>query len=113
MRSAISTHPRESRVLPAPNPDVVFAPLDGGAVLLHRAEDVYFGLNPVAARIWEMLSLGSQSLDSICGELQLMYKEVEPAVLRSDVRELLEELTELKLVAVADWPGHLELVDND
>jgi hypothetical protein len=96
-------------VLPAPNPDVVFAPLEGGAVLLLRSDGTYFGLNTVGARIWEMLTPGLESIDSICSELHRQYKDVDPAVLRSDVSELLVELATLGLVGFPGWSTEAQL----
>lgn len=112
MQSAISAHHQEFRVLPAPNPDVVFAPLEGGAVLFMRPDGVYFGLNTVGTRIWEMLGLGFESVDSLCAELHRQYEDADPGVVANDVRELLDELAALGLVTVADWPTQPQLTDQ-
>src|SRR3954462_14354958 len=39
-------------------PDMLFSELEGEAVVLNLASGVYFGLNGVGARIWELLSAG-------------------------------------------------------
>ena len=36
--------------------DVVFQELDGEAVLLNMRTGIYFGLNPMGTRIWQLLS---------------------------------------------------------
>ena len=40
------------------NPDMLFSELEGEAVVLNLASGVYFGLNGVGARIWELLTAG-------------------------------------------------------
>lgn len=87
-----------SRMLPAPNPDVIFRSLADGAVLFSTSEEVYFGLNEVGSRIWELLPPARQTLDELCTELQAEYPDVEAATLRADVEELLGELQEFGLV---------------
>ena len=87
-----------SRMLPAPNPDVIFRSLADGAVLFSTTEEVYFGLNEVGSRIWELLPPARQTLDELVGELQADYPDVDAATLRADVEELLGELQEFGLV---------------
>jgi hypothetical protein len=85
-------------MLPTASPDVVFAPLEGGAVLFDKSAGTYYGLNVVGARVWEMLSPDFGSVDAICGALQVQYRDVDPGELRNDVRELLDELAAFGLV---------------
>jgi hypothetical protein len=77
---------------------VIFAALEGGAVLFDRSDGTYYGLNDVGARVWEMLSPGYESVDAMCGALQVQYRDVDPGELRNDVRELLDVLTSFGLV---------------
>ena len=85
-------------MLPTASPDVVFAPLEGGAVLFDKSDGTYYGLNVVGARVWELLSPGIESVDAICGTLQAQYRDADPGELRNDVRELLDELASFGLV---------------
>lgn len=85
-------------MLPRANPAVICERVAEGAVLLHKEEEVYFGLNAVALQIWELLPPATGSLEELCGTLSLRYPEVDPAELRRDVLELLEELTVTGLV---------------
>ena len=87
-----------SQKLPAPNPDVIFRSLADGGVLFSTSEEVYFGLNEVGSRVWELLPPARQTLDELCAELQAEYPDVEPAVLRADVEELLGEMQGFGLV---------------
>ena len=42
-------------MLPTRNPKIIFKALATGAVLYSPQEEVYFGLNPVGVRVWELL----------------------------------------------------------
>ena len=50
-------------MLPTRNPKVIFKALATGAVLYSTEEEVYFGLNPVGVRVWELLPPAHQTLD--------------------------------------------------
>jgi hypothetical protein len=58
--------------------------------------DAVITLNPVAARIWELLD-GQRDLDSIAGTISEEF-EVEPETARDDVDEFIRSLEETKLV---------------
>ena len=88
-------------VLPTRNPKVIFKALATGAVLYATEEEVYFGLNPVGVRVWELLPPAHQTLDDVCAVLASEYPEVGPEVIRADVAELIEELLKLGLVQAA------------
>jgi len=89
-------------VLPTPNPDVIFASLDGGAVLFSTRDEVYYGLNAVGTRVWELLPPANTTLDDLCTALALEYGDVDSSVIRADVQELLENLTNMGL---AQYPA--------
>lgn len=86
-------------MLPSPLPTVVFQRIDDGAVLFSPATEVYFGLNEVGARVWQLLPPTSSSLDELCAALGEEYPDVEAAVIRQDVSDLLAELAKEGLVA--------------
>jgi Coenzyme PQQ synthesis protein D (PqqD) len=77
--------------LPLPHQSVVFQTVSDGAVLLNPTEEVYYGLNSVGVRIWQLLPAASD-LDDLCARLGMEYPEVEPEVLRTDAVELIEAL---------------------
>ena len=85
-------------MLPSADPAVIFKPLAEGAVLFSTKDEVYYGLNSVGMRIWQLLPPVHSSLDDLCAALRVDYPQVDPAVLRSDVVELLGELASLGLV---------------
>jgi hypothetical protein len=85
-------------MLPVPSQSVIYRSLSEGAVLFSTTDEVYFGLNEVGARIWELLPPVSSTLDELVRELSASYPEVELATIRADVVELLSELQSQGLV---------------
>jgi hypothetical protein len=87
--------------LPSPSTEVVFRTVDEGAVLLATRDEVYFGLNEVGARIWQLLPPATTTLDELCDVLAAEYPDAPADVLRADVRELLDALV---AAGLADSP---------
>jgi hypothetical protein len=92
-------------VLPTRNPKVIFKALATGAVLYSTEEEVYFGLNPVGVRVWELLPPAHQTLDEIVRVIASEYSDVGEDVIRADVSELIDELTKLGLILPASAPA--------
>jgi hypothetical protein len=69
------------------------------SVILDLASGTYFGLDPVGARIWELMGEG-RTLADICTTMLEEY-EVERAQLEADVLRLAAELAERGLVVPA------------
>ncbi len=69
---------------------VVDAVLGDEAVLLNVESGVYFGLNAIGARIWELLVEGTTQ-EEIVGRLLDEY-DVEPAQLRADIGGFMQAL---------------------
>jgi len=67
-------------------------------VILDLASSTYYGLDPVGARLWVLLSEG-KTLGETCAALLDEY-EVEPARLERDVFGLVDELAGRGLVAL-------------
>ena len=87
--------------LPVRNPDVICRTVDGGAVLLDTGQEVYYGLNLVGAYIWEHLPPVFQTLEEMSGSLSALYPEVAAETIRTDARELLDDLLANGLVCPA------------
>ncbi len=85
-------------MLPIPNPDVIYRSLSEGAVLFSTRDEVYFGLNDVGARVWELLPPAAATVDEICHELAGRYPDASPVTIRGDVEDLLAALAEHGLV---------------
>lgn len=92
-------------MLPTRNPKVIFKALATGAVLYSTEDEVYFGLNPVGVRVWELLPPAHQTLDEVCRVLAAEYPEVGEDVIRTDVKELIDELLKLGLVHATPAPA--------
>lgn len=85
-------------MLPTRNPKVIFKALATGAVLYSTQDEVYFGLNPVGVRVWELLPPAHQTLDEVCRVIASEYPDAGEDVIRADVAELLDELVKLGLL---------------
>lgn len=85
-------------MLPRPHPGVLFKAVSDGAVLLHVEDEIYFGLNDVGTRIWQLLPPICGCLDELCSRLAQVYTDVAPEILRADVVELLKQLEKNQLV---------------
>ena len=77
-------------------PDVLFRLVGDEAVLVNLNTEVYLGLNPVGTRMWHALS-GASSIQAAYDELLREY-EVEPAQLRADLEEFIDQLRTQKLI---------------
>ena len=76
--------------------DVVFRILGDEAVILNLASGVYFGLDTVGTRMWQLMSEHG-STDKVIAAMLDEY-EVEEGQLRSDLDKLVEQLGEKGLV---------------
>jgi hypothetical protein len=69
-------------------------------VLLDYDRGIYYGLNPVGARVWQLLSEG-EAMERILARLADEY-DVSPQTLEADVATLLRELEAKELVQAED-----------
>ncbi|WP_165775190.1 PqqD family protein [Mameliella alba] len=67
-------------------------------VLLSFKTDTYYGLNPVGARMWELLGQGA-SVDTLCATLIGEYS-VSEEVLRNDIRAVMNDLDAQSLIVM-------------
>lgn len=84
-------------MLPVPHPQVIYKALGEGSILFHTAEEVYFGLNRVGARVWELLP-SAGTLDELSAAIAAEYPDAPSDTVRADVAELLEALSAQGLV---------------
>ncbi len=94
--------------LPVPSPTVVFKRLDEGGVLLSTSDEVYFGVNPVGARIWSMLPPVTETFEEMCTSLSHEYSDVAPERIRRDAREFIRDIVSAGLASVPPGDGSLE-----
>jgi hypothetical protein len=79
-------------------PQVMTRRVGDEVVVLDLATGTYFGLDPVGARMWELMAEG-QTLGEIC-ERMLQEYEVTREELERDTLRLAEELQEQGLIQV-------------
>lgn len=82
------------------SPRQVSTDVEGEAVILNFDEGVYYGLDKVGARAWELLR-EPLTVAELRDRLVAEY-EVEPNRCEADLRALLSELCQAGLVEVAD-----------
>ena len=87
--------------LPHPSPAAIFKELDEGGVLLSTADEVYFGVNPVGARIWSLLPPKSTTFGELCATLEQQYPEAGAERIKADVQEFIEALIASGLVVTS------------
>jgi hypothetical protein len=86
------------------NPSVIYRELSGEVVLLNLQSGVYYGLDAVGSRVWQLL-LESRGIDDVCATLLDEY-DVSADTLRADVERLVGELTDKGLVIVVPGDPH-------
>jgi hypothetical protein len=92
----------QSRIVAVP--DQVSSNLGDEAVILHLGSGTYYGLDPVGARIWNLLMERPRSVYEIRDVIVDEY-DVEPGHCERDLRLLLEDLAQHGLIRATDAPG--------
>jgi hypothetical protein len=82
------------------SPDQVSCPLEDEVAILHLRAGVYYSLDPVGARIWELVAT-PRPVRAIRDALVAEY-DVEPARCERDLLRLLEDLARAGLVEIRD-----------
>lgn len=80
--------------------NVLFQDIEGECVLLNMDSELYFGLDGVGTRVWQLLSENSSTENAV--EKLVTEFEVDKETVRRDLAKLLDELKIEKLVAVED-----------
>jgi len=96
-----STALAADHLLPHPSPAAIYKELDEGGVLLSLADEVYFGVNPVGAKIWSLLPPVSRTFGELCAELERQYPDAGAQRIRVDAQQFLEALIASGLVVTA------------
>ena len=76
----------------------VSSDLAGEAAILNLKDGVYYGLDPVGARVWNLIQQ-RRTLEELCDILSCEY-DVEMARLEADLRNLLIQLADKDLVEI-------------
>ena len=80
------------------NPSVIYRDVSGEVVLLNLQSGVYYGLDSVGSRMWQLL-MEQRPLDDVCAVMLDEY-DVPADVLRADLSKLVDELSSKGLVTV-------------
>jgi Coenzyme PQQ synthesis protein D (PqqD) len=83
--------------------DQVSTKLENEAVILNIKDGVYYGLNPVGARIWDLLQ-EPVTVGEIRDILVDEY-EVDPLRCKEDLLNLLQDLSDRGLIGLTDEPA--------
>lgn len=80
-----------------PAPDVVAREVGGETILLDLGTGIYFGLNEVGGKVWQLLDSGQDSLAGICDAIEQAFDAPRGEIER-DVAALLNDLAQRGLV---------------
>ena len=78
--------------------DTVFRELAGEAILLQLEEGMYFGLDPVGTRLWQLMAERGALRDVL--DVARQEFDVDPSTLERDLLALVRQLAEKKLLSV-------------
>lgn len=78
------------------SPEQVSGVLNGETILLSSATNLYYGLDAVGSRVWELIQQ-PRHMSDICSQLAEEF-EVDRSTCERDVRELIGKLAEAGLV---------------
>jgi Coenzyme PQQ synthesis protein D (PqqD) len=84
--------------LPVARPTIVWVKLPDGAVLFDPETEVYYGMNVVAASVWELLPEAAGDVEKLCSLVQERFRDAELEQIRTDVLALLDDLEHAGLV---------------
>lgn len=70
--------------------------IDDEVVMMSSEKGMYYNLNPIGSRIWELLDT-PQSLESLCAQLMEEY-DVDEATCKQETEEFIQSLLERGLV---------------
>jgi hypothetical protein len=82
------------------SPNQVSGVLEGETILLSSTTNIYYGLDAVGSRVWELIQ-EPKRLSAISAQLVADF-DVDPLVCESDLRELIARLLDADLINVQD-----------
>jgi coenzyme PQQ synthesis protein D (PqqD) len=83
--------------LPRPRSTVVYRDLPEGAILFCTSTEVYFSLNPIGARIWQLLPPVCTTEEQVVARLSEEYPDINLGKIAADVHRLMDELVSNEL----------------
>ncbi len=80
--------------------DIVQAEIDCETVMMSIENGSYYGLDPIASRIWELIEMPT-TVDAICSQLIQEYK-VSKEECQKDVITFLSDMVEQKVALIVE-----------
>jgi len=80
----------------------MYQALQDGAVLFSPSSEIYYGLNHVGSRIWELLPPATRTLDELVDRVAEAYPDAPPERIRRDAQALIADLGVNGLVVGAE-----------
>ena len=77
--------------------DPIYTQIDDEVVVMGPKDDLYYGLNPVGAEIWNLLESKPMSLEEITTHLQAIY-ELDEAQAITDVKIFINDMITQALI---------------
>jgi Coenzyme PQQ synthesis protein D (PqqD) len=78
------------------NKSILSSTLDDEVVMMSSEQGMYYNLDPIGSRIWELLD-APQTLESLCAQLLEEY-DIDQATCQQETEEFLLSLTERGLI---------------
>jgi len=88
--------PRHLRISDA----VVVRDLDGESVILNTESGIYFGLDRIGTRVWQLIEAHGD-VDAVVRVMEHEY-DADPQMLRADAEALVAALVEKRLIIESD-----------
>ncbi|MEA5466123.1 lasso peptide biosynthesis PqqD family chaperone [Leptothoe sp. PORK10 BA2] len=85
-------------------PNQIASELEGEAIILNLVSGMYYGLNEVGAKIWELIQQPC-TFENILNGLLEEY-DVQPDICQQDLAKILEDMKEARLIEVSDEAGY-------
>ena len=82
------------------NEQIIDGELDNNQVMMHLDKGKYFGLNPVAKRIWDIIE-EPKSFEDICSVLLAEFN-VTPEQCKEEVNSFLEKAVKFDIIKVRE-----------
>ena len=78
---------------------ILSSTIDDEVVMMSSEKGMYYNLNPIGSRIWELLET-PQTIDSLCAQLIDDY-DVDEATCKQETEEFIQSLSERGLIEMS------------
>lgn len=95
----MSYPPLQMSSLVSRNPDLLAVPMDGDIVMMSISQGMYYGINPVGARVWALLAQ-PQTVAALCQVIVAEF-EVSAEQCQQDLLQFLQQMQQAEVVTVA------------